>query len=691
MNPSTPESTSPPPQAAPESNDANLSAEPPEHVEVEPLGTSRPALGKKAIAACVEPVRRAAKLMEKGKNAEARPLLESALGECPGYSAALYDLAVISTREGAQAEAADYLGKAIAANFIRYADRASADPELESLRGSQHWSDVEARLSKLRGAWSRSLSEPGAWLIFAHDVPMSMVYAGAPEAQMSWRGQLFYFHLASRRFLPIGRSRQVSGFLIDRDAKRIHLAEIRRIVSLDCVSVDGGWCFQEIRGARISTLDLEKLTLSEPAKLPNRIVSPNSMKIAEGYPWPAITTCEDRLLARYFLPPDPPRDLIVAELTGSETKALGVGTFSDQGCSGPVLPLTPFRLVRTHSTSLKRTCLQLSTEHQLCSVAEEQPGRFDTTSSARKVMLQRGGSEEPLSDGPAVVQIEASHQITTPTPGKVERRGLTCKSLEGPVRVAKIPDSGALAVAASGRYIFVASRWWHITVYDVSDPANPSYVGRIPVPGRAYNVHLSGRYLVVGDGDGVHTFDVSNPLVAPGFPGSPRPAGSVDFRYMGRHGSGNLLAVHGTYAYTIGSKTEDYAGDVHVIDLEDLENPRAVAKIPDTHGAERLRLSGGRLFVSGRTVEAYDLENPVSPKLAGRRGRLPARSFISGSTEIRLGPRRLEIRDVSDPDEPALVGSITLGGRLGDFAVEGRHAYIPGGPQGVHVVQLCDD
>lgn len=503
---------------------ARASAGPP---EIPLLGTARPALGKAAQAACVEPVSEAAKLIEKGSLPEARTLLEEALSECPGYSAAHYDLAVIAAREGEHAEASRRLLKAITANYLRYAALTMEDPELEGLRESDHWPEARQRIQLLRGAWAKALSEPGAWVIFGHDAPMSMVYAGAPDAHQSWRGQLFYFHLPSKRFLPIGRSRQVSGFLVDSAARRIHFAEIKRVVNLDCISDDGGWCFQEIRGARISSLSLEDLTLTGPAKLPHRIVSPSSMKIAEGYPWPAITSCEDRLLARYFLPPDPPRDVHVAELAGSTTKALGVSTFDEQGCTGAVLPLTPFRLARTHETSLRRTCLQLTPQHQLCSDREASPVGLNAQSDALRVLLRQAGSEQVLSEDAAVVQMETDVHVSPAAVGEPRRSGLTCENLGTPVRVAKIAATGALSVAASGSYLFIASRWWHIDVYDVSEAENPSFVGRIPVPGRAYNVHVAGRYLIVGDGNGIHSLDVANPLVGNGFPDSPRLSKSV--------------------------------------------------------------------------------------------------------------------------------------------------------------------
>ena len=657
----------------------------------EPLGTSRPALGEKALAACVEPVRRAAELIEKGSHLEARPLLEGALEECPEYSAALYDLAVIDSREERFDDAANRLEQAIAANYLRYADQASRDPELEKLRETELWAGVEQRVQKLRTAWTKALDEPGAWLLLGHDVPMAMVYAGTPDNHQSWRGQLFYFHLPSKRFLPIGRSRQVSGFLVDPGGKRVHLAEVRRVVNLNCVSEDGGWCFQEIRGARISSLDLESLALSGPAKLPHRIVSPNSMKIAVGYPWPAITACEDRLLARYFLPPDPPRDLMVAELTGSETKAIGVSTFDEQGCTGPVLPLSPFRLARTHATSLKRSCLQLTPQHQLCSDRDASPVGLNAQSDALKVLLRHDGREEVLSDGAAVIQMETSAQALPLDPSEVEQRGLTCKSVGNPVRVAKISALGAMAVAASNNYLFIASRWWHIDVYDVSDPANPSFVGRIPVPGRAYNVHISGRYLIVGDGDGVHTIDIGNPLIESGYPRSPRIVKSIEFRHMGRRGAGSLLAVHGRKGYVIASKTEDYVADVHIIDFGDLENPTYVGKISDTHGAERVRLAGGRLYVMGSSTRAYELDDPLTPKLLEHPVRFPPRSYISGSSKVSVGLKRVETWDIGEADAPVKTGYLALGGQLADFAVEGRYAFIPGGPQGVHVVQLCEE
>jgi hypothetical protein len=114
-----------------------------------------------------------------------------------------------------------------------------------------------------------------------------------------------------------------------------------------------------------------------------------------------------------------------------------------------------------------------------------------------------------------------------------------------PVLVGKWTTSGrgwAQGVAVQNNLLYAAIFRGGLAVIDLSNPADPRWVGGFETSGVASSVAVSGRYAyVVGGYSDLEVIDVSNPA-------SPQRVGSYDIS-----GEARGVAVSGDYVYVAGS------------------------------------------------------------------------------------------------------------------------------------------
>jgi hypothetical protein len=149
--------------------------------------------------------------------------------------------------------------------------------------------------------------------------------------------------------------------------------------------------------------------------------------------------------------------------------------------------------------------------------------------------------------------------------------------------------NGAKGIFVSGSYAYVASNVGDsLTIIDVSDPSNPSYVDdytNIPRLGNANSVYVSGKYAYVtsADVDGFSVFDVSDPS---------------DIVYVSNYSNSTHLAnadsiqVSGKYAYIANYNSNELV----VIDVSDPSSPSFVGDY--THATYLNKAYS--VFVSGK-------------------------------------------------------------------------------------------
>lgn len=126
----------------------------------------------------------------------------------------------------------------------------------------------------------------------------------------------------------------------------------------------------------------------------------------------------------------------------------------------------------------------------------------------------------------------------------------------------------ALNVEVVGNYAYVANGTGGLFIYDVSDPANPSYVGDVD-NGIAYAVKVYGDYVYVADSSTLDIVDVSTKS-------SPTIVNTISDT-----GGPNVFAIQGTTLYAAWDQSgcSGYCADGWLIayDITDPENPSEIA------------------------------------------------------------------------------------------------------------------
>ncbi len=255
--------------------------------------------------------------------------------------------------------------------------------------------------------------------------------------------------------------------------------------------------------------------------------------------------------------------------------------------------------------------------------------------------------------------------------------------------------ANAFYFKVQGHYAFLSAGTQGLLVVDYHDAANPVIAANLPIDGTTIYIEQAGNYVylgVLGETECrlivVDISDPCNPVQATEHPLVTTPHG---------------FAIAGDYLYI--SEHEDGAYrfiGIAAIDVSDPENPFAAGSysVTDQYPHE-LRVEGNILFASYWTpfglsngVELIDITDPLNMELLGAyRGGEWFNSEICLAGDIMFifgGERRLDVVDVSDPDDPTLMHSISTTftprcmDRAGDFLYCGStHA-------GLYSVQTFD-
>jgi hypothetical protein len=225
-------------------------------------------------------------------------------------------------------------------------------------------------------------------------------------------------------------------------------------------------------------------------------------------------------------------------------------------------------------------------------------------------------------------------------------------------------------VAVAGEFAFAACADAGLQILDVSDPTRPVVAAVLPVDWTGvYAVRVSGgyAYLLANDIRFV-VVDVANPR-------EPRIVGELLAPYNS-YGS-TPLDVAGRYAVVVDASSRG----LHVIDVSDPQSPLLVGRA-EARGATDVVMSGGHAFVASVTgLRVFDLADPANPHLVGHYEAISAAGLaavaISGShAYLTRGTAGLEVIDISDPADPTLVGTHALPQIAFTLKVSETHAYV---------------
>ena len=301
-----------------------------------------------------------------------------------------------------------------------------------------------------------------------------------------------------------------------------------------------------------------------------------------------------------------------------------------------------------------------------------------------------------------------------------------------PLEVGRYETPGyTYGLSLVGNTAYIADAWGGIQAVDVSNPAQPVLLGVCATPGWALSVAAVGTTLYVADGaDGIRLLDVSNSAsmheigaytgggfarrvvavgntfyVADTFQGvqvinAVNTAQPVKVGGYSEIAEARWVAVAGSYAYIAGGKP----GNMSVVDISDLTNPRQVSVFQGAGYASGVTISGNYAYLTTFestpnylwVINIADPAHPVqtaeitmsslSPIYGAAREAVLQGNYIYVADEFGL-----RIFDISDPANIRNVGQLQLntGGQdtLG-VAVSGRYAYIADAMTGVRIVDV---
>ena len=201
---------------------------------------------------------------------------------------------------------------------------------------------------------------------------------------------------------------------------------------------------------------------------------------------------------------------------------------------------------------------------------------------------------------------------------------LAAETSPGVSLVGSIPERGVISARAVGQHLYV-SALSGMSIYDVSDPRAPVRVGRLELP-NAQNEDVdvgSGIMLVSDDpvgGRGIlHVIDVSDPA-------APRVLSTYSTRRR-LFGHTATCIQDCRYAWLAGSSE-----GVEVVDLRDPARPRRAGRfrareVAGLMGTHDVQVDGSGLawVAGGNGTAAYDVSDPVHPKLVRRTNRQGSR------------------------------------------------------------------
>jgi len=258
---------------------------------------------------------------------------------------------------------------------------------------------------------------------------------------------------------------------------------------------------------------------------------------------------------------------------------------------------------------------------------------------------------------------------------------------------------GAVDVAVSGSYAFIAAGANGLKVVDMSIEATPSLIGSaLPVAGSLNAVAVKGDYVFCAGSNSLDIFDISTPS-------NPVWMGFTDSEGMGMHG----VALRGNRAFvTDGSYFQP--NSLKILDVSDITNPILIAKAATSVAIiGSIHVNAQYAFVAdsitGSGVRAIDID-PESGTYLTEYGPVDTDPGEHGWTRgIALsGAYLFALDDVSgfvvidastvsawdhvEPNTGFIMKTLSTGSTGIEVAVEGRYAYIADSDYGLRVIRL---
>jgi hypothetical protein len=232
--------------------------------------------------------------------------------------------------------------------------------------------------------------------------------------------------------------------------------------------------------------------------------------------------------------------------------------------------------------------------------------------------------------------------------------------------IGQIDTSGkSNGVAVSGGFAFVAEDWDGLSVYDVSNPENAPQIGGVNTPGRASGLAVSGTLAYVADDvAGLLVFDTVDPE-------DPQLLASLE-----TPGLAQMIVVSENIAFL----AERWPGALNVIDISNPHTPHLICTEPLPENPYSMAINGDYLYlaIASRSLLVVDISDPEFPLVVGSVSPEPGVDSLAFHEQYiyAIGNGGMLVLDVSQPEAPQMVAFLELPHHCRGITVSDDHAYI---------------
>lgn len=225
-------------------------------------------------------------------------------------------------------------------------------------------------------------------------------------------------------------------------------------------------------------------------------------------------------------------------------------------------------------------------------------------------------------------------------------------------------------IEVAGSYAYIAADQGGFVILDISNKADPKWVGAFSTSDRYQAVDaldISGGYAFLTDyWRGLRIVDISSPA-------SPRQVGFFSQRQV------NSVSVSGNYAYL--ASGADLSYELQVIDIRSKTTPVQVGSVSTVNEVTQVGLKDHYAYLMGPVggLRVVDIADPAHPVVVGgydidwRASNLLIQGNSVYISNWRLG---LLIFDITQPTQPTLTTDYSIPGYTYDIALIGSYAFV---------------
>jgi len=205
-------------------------------------------------------------------------------------------------------------------------------------------------------------------------------------------------------------------------------------------------------------------------------------------------------------------------------------------------------------------------------------------------------------------------------------------------------------------------------------------VGEFPI-GETFNtlpLIALGNYVYIADAGSLNIFNITNPT-------KPTKFGSVQLGFTSLESS---LSISGNYAYILSASQSSRLTNKTNLLVINISNPRMPTVVYKNESMDVSWgvTSGNHLYAVGKDFEIFDVSNPANPAIVGSSKdnlRNPTSIAISGNyafvgntISCEKGCSSLQVFDIHNPNHPISIASLEGLGVARQISISGNYAYI---------------